>query len=117
MTIRKAWTGSENAGVAVLYFDMLDLAVSGQAYNKAAMIRNLQKGILSDRSRGSIESKLMNASAAHADIAPNDTTMSGFGYRPLSNYQATLRDAIKAERIKRYLRDGINEALKEAVGE
>lgn len=111
------WSVSENAALVSLYFDMLDSALIGTAYNKAEMIRLAQAEdestpgsdviftgsmpdwacCLSDRSRGSIEAKLMNASAAHRDIADSVTaTMDGHGYRCLSNYQAILRDAMKA---------------------
>ncbi len=110
------WTDAENAALVTLYFTMLDHATAGEAYNKAVMIREAQgeapntsptTGIentlhsavskaapLRDRSRGSIEAKLMNASAAHADLdgAP---TMDGYGYRALSNYQKTLKDAMR----------------------
>ena len=111
----KAWTTEENTALAALYFTMLDSAVAGLPYNKAALIRISQGGDpdgsirtdcaafsnkLRQRSRGSIESKLMNASACHAVIAPNDTTMDGFGYRALNNYQSSLLDAIKEERTR-----------------
>jgi hypothetical protein len=88
---------------------MLDKAVDGAAYNKAAMIRNAQDiywmnqnqpdapTALDARSRGSIEAKLMNASAAHRDIDPDATTMDCYGYRALSNYQAALKQAMTEE--------------------
>jgi hypothetical protein len=108
------WSVSENAALISLYFDMLDAALIGTAYNKAEMIRLAQAVdestpgsdviftgsmpdwacCLSDRSRGSVEAKLMNASACHRDLIPDATTMDGFGYRALSNYQATLKTAM-----------------------
>lgn len=108
MTTRTPWTPAENLAVSRLYFDMLAAATAGHAYNKAAMIRHAQtpgdfthsgpySGPLKDRTRGSIEAKLMNCSAAHAAIDPTATTMDGFGYRALANYQATLVDAMRAE--------------------
>lgn len=82
----KAWTPEENRAVVALYFAMLDHAVSGEPYNKAAMIRAVQgtdvpgeAGPLIWRSRGSIEAKLMNCSAAHAACDPQAVTMDGFG--------------------------------------
>ncbi len=100
------WTDAENAALIALYFTMLDHATAGEAYNKAAMIRaaqgeqtsNQRGGAftpLSNRSRGSIEAKLMNASAAHRDLG-GTPTMDGYGYRALSNYQKTLKDAMAA---------------------
>ena len=113
------WSDSENHALVALYFVMLDNAVAGKPYNKAAMIRSAQQnpehasqgsfaGNLSERSRGSIESKLMNASAAHRDVYeaaavyPAPVTMDGYGYRMLCNYQAALRDAMAtAVRLRR----------------
>jgi len=114
------WSISENAALVSLYFDMLDSALIGAAYNKAEMIRLARHEYeptpgsdviftgsmpdwaccLQDRSKGSIEAKLMNASAAHRDVSAesggNATTMDGYGYRCLSNYQATLKVAMTA---------------------
>jgi hypothetical protein len=105
----KAWTDEENAAIVALYFAMLDAAIEGRPYNKRAMIREKQDatlqlggpvpplyaGWLKDRSKGSIEAKLMNCSACHAALDPNALTMDGFGYRALSNYQATLKTAMR----------------------
>ncbi len=103
------WTDDENRAIVALYFIMLGRAISGQDYNKAAMIRNA-KGTdseptaaypLAARSRGSIELKLMNCSAAHRDVSResggNATTMDGHGYRALPNYQAKLKAAMQVE--------------------
>ncbi len=108
----KPWTAAENEAVIDLYFGMLGRAKSGVAYSKAAMIRAAQGqaeipttgytitfGPLASRSKGSIEFKLMNCSAAHLDIDPGATTMHGFGYRELSNYQADLK-AIMRKQLK-----------------
>jgi hypothetical protein len=111
MTTRKPWTDTENAALAALYFAMLDAAITGEKYNKAAMIRAYQfagkdqpfmaASALAARSRGSIEAKLMNASAAHRDLFPDAVTMDGFGYRALANYQKALRDAIHDALLRR----------------
>ena len=113
------WSDSENHALVALYFVMLDNAVAGKPYNKAAMIRSAQgradqwqnashdsdgNAILRNRSRGSIESKLMNASAAHHDLNPEAETMHGHGYRALSNYQATLSEAMLFALQNRVLR-------------
>jgi len=101
-----------------LYFAMLDKAIVGRPYNKAAMIRTVQfydlqrtcPAPLSGRSRGSIEAKLMNCSAAHLDVltaqhtppiadsvamANVSQTMHDHGYRCLANYQASLKVAVQ----------------------
>jgi hypothetical protein len=98
------WTAPENLGVCRLYFAMLDRATAGAKYNKAAMIREATRdngagdtGPLVARSRGSVELKLMNASAAHAIIRPQAVTMDGFGYRAMANMQRGLLDAMRAE--------------------
>jgi len=111
---RTPWTPAENAALVSLYFAMLDRAIKAQPYNKAAMIRKAQNGdfdgLVSDnmngplalRSRGSIEAKLMNASAAHADLltaggkstdGPHQT-MAAHGYKAWGNYQASLKQAM-----------------------
>jgi hypothetical protein len=113
MSNRKPWEAAENMALASLYFTMLEAATSGTAYNKAAMIREKQRdngpgdtGALVARSRGSIEAKLMNASAAHQDlmrdrILPAGETMATHGYKAWGNYQATLRGAVLVEAQRR----------------
>lgn len=113
MTRPPTWNEAENRALCALYFWMLDNAVNGRFYNKAAMIRTArgeqtpsQPGgaftPLGKRSRGSIELKLMNASAAHRDCFlgsdgdhDEPETMDGHGYRALFNYQAALKDAMR----------------------
>ena len=104
-----AWSDAENAALIALYFRMLDGTQRvGKKLNKARLIRIAQgaepdhrvtdcEGFSSrilHRSRGSIESKLMNASACHCDLDPQAVTMDGFGYRALGNYQASLKSAM-----------------------
>jgi len=102
------WTDDENTAIVALYFEMLDYAIPGKQYTKAGLIRIARgetvghecdkfDGILSNRSKGSIEAKLMNCSAAHRDCCPTATTMDGYGYRCLSNYQGKLKFAMAAE--------------------
>ena len=116
---RTPWTDQENTALVALYFAMLDKATTGQPYSKAGAIRTAQgnpkpgdsfggddhvPGIfcqLTDRSRGSIEAKLMNASAAHRDLMADATTMDGFGYRCLPNYQKSLKDAMNDALLRR----------------
>lgn len=112
MTTTKAkpgpWADEENRAICELYFQMLDAATEGRSYNKAAMIRKAQypepefRGPLWNRSRGSIEAKLMNCSAAHRDLREGHTTMDGYGYRALSNYQASLKATMTVVLQDRY---------------
>ena len=108
MTTRTPWTAGENLALVRLYFEMNDAATTGRPYQKAAMIRHASRdngpgdtGPLANRSRGSIEAKLMNATACHRDLCPDAETMDGHGYRALSNYQAALKDAMRAELQRR----------------
>lgn len=119
MTNKSPWTDPENGGLVRCYFEMNDAAHGGKAYNKAALIRDYRGedaaafGPLENRSRASIEFKLMNATAAHADIlaelynggdnAPAylELTMHGHGYRAMPNYQASLKQAMREELEKR----------------
>ena len=103
------WKNDENEATIDLYFAMLDAQMADQRYSKADMIRayrgepqsswdaGVYAGILSGRSRGATEFKLMNASACHADLRPNDETMHNHGYRALPNYQAGLKEAMIAK--------------------
>lgn len=137
MTKRAPWTDQENAALVALYFAMLDEAIAGRPYNKAAMIRqfrgehqdrhNLELsdyvGPLRNRSRGSIEAKLMNASAAHRDCylcsdgdLGEPETMDGHGYRALPNYQKSLKDAMKAALLSREFRGAETEIFSDATG-
>lgn len=108
MTNKTPWIDTENGGVVALYFEMVDKATTGRPYNKAAMIRSYSKPVqgdgyygisrpLANRSRGSIEFKLMNCSAAHADLVPGAETMHEHGYRAMPNYQSSLKDAMRSQ--------------------
>lgn len=107
MTDKKArpgpWTDTENAGCCALFFRMQHKAAAGQAYNKAEMIRE-ERGEecranpgghlgkpLSQRSRPSIEMKLMNLSAVMESLGRPELSMSEHGYRAMPNYQANLK--------------------------
>ena len=110
MTNRTPWQAAENMALAELYFEMIDAEQDEQRYSKADHIRayrgeaqtshpGVPDAPLANRSRGSIEFKLMNATACHQDlqadgILPESLTMHDRGYRALPNYQATLRGAV-----------------------
>lgn len=83
------WSRSEVKAIVGDYFDMLEREQRGEPVNKAEHNRNLQDEI--GRSRGSIEFKHANISAALLDL--------GFpliidGYKPRYNYQGLLREVV-----------------------
>jgi hypothetical protein len=82
------WSDTENDAVVAAYFAMLGDELSGQSYNKAAHNRLLQEQ--TGRSRGSIEFKLCNVSAAVRCFAQPMIN----GYLPRYNFQSTLEDAV-----------------------
>lgn len=82
------WSDIENDAILASYFTMLSDELSGRGYNKAAQNRALQEQI--GRSRGSIEFKLCNVSAACIGLGlPNIK-----GYKPRFNFQMSLADAV-----------------------
>jgi hypothetical protein len=98
---KPSWNDTENAALVALYFVMQDKAAKGQAYVKAAMIREAQgtdeePGALHTRSRGSIEAKLMNVSGVLKDLGREDVSMADHGYVPMSNYQSDLKTMVVA---------------------
>ena len=91
------WSDVENWGLCSLYAAMSLRAVNGMDYNKAAMIREQQEEgkALADRSRGSIEAKLMNLTAVLLDLGLTTYSMERHGYKALSNYQGALKEQAK----------------------
>ena len=86
------WSKQEVVAVVRDYLDMLEFELAGLRYSKAAHLRRLQESIKS-RSRGSIEFKRQNISAAliNAGIRYID------GYKPLGNYQGLLDEVLADE--------------------
>lgn len=82
------WSDIENEAVVVSYFTMLSDELSGRRYNKAAQNRVLQDQI--GRSRGSIEFKLSNVSAACVGLGLPFIN----GYKPLFNFQMSLAETV-----------------------
>jgi hypothetical protein len=82
------WSELENDAVVECYFSMLSDELAGRPYNKAANNRLLQEQI--GRSRGSIEFKLCNISAAAQGFALPFVE----GYKPRFNFQMSLAEAI-----------------------
>jgi hypothetical protein len=82
------WTLVEVEAIVSDYLDMLEMELKGQRFSKIEYNRKLQSQI--GRSKGSIEFKHANISAILIE--------EGFpyidGYKPRSNYQELLRDAV-----------------------
>jgi hypothetical protein len=87
------WTRAEVEAVVDDYLSMLALELAGAPYSKAAHLRRLQPRLV-DRSKGSVEFKRANVSAALIEA--------GFqyidGYKPRGNYQGRI-DEVLAERL------------------
>ncbi|CAN1569056.1 hypothetical protein MCEMIH15_03082 [Caulobacteraceae bacterium] len=83
------WSDEENDLIVAGYFDMLRLEIAGESFIKAERNRLLQKH-LTKRSRGSIEFKHQNISAAMLGL--NQPWIEG--YKPMSNFQFTLVEAL-----------------------
>lgn len=82
------WSDEENDAVVASYFSMLQDEISGRPYVKAAHNRLLQNQI--GRSKGSIEFKMSNVSAAAIGFGLPIIK----GYQPRFNFQMTLAEAI-----------------------
>lgn len=82
------WAGDEIDVVVASYFGMLRAELSEQPYVKARINREVQA--LTGRSRGSVERKFQNISAILLGMGAVFVD----GYKPLSNVQQALRDAV-----------------------
>ncbi|MBN9672918.1 DUF3883 domain-containing protein [Roseibium aggregatum] len=106
------WSDTENDAVVAAWFSMLGDELSGRSYIKAERNRLLQDQ--TGRSRGSIEFKLCNVSAAAKGFALPIVK----GYQPKFNFQMSL-----AEAVARWLalnplwEPALNEAISTGVGE
>lgn len=94
------WIAAELQAGIELYDRMHRCAMTGEPYNKAQMIRDSRcldgcHQPLIGRSKGSIEMKLMNISAACEALGRPDLSMAEHGYRPMKNMQKALKDAVE----------------------
>ncbi len=83
------WAEDEIVAVVDVYLEMLREEIDGAAFVKAEANRVVQEQ--TGRSRGSVEFKFANVSAALEDLGLPRVG----GYKPLSNYQASLRSEIE----------------------
>ena len=86
--VGRPWSDDENQAIVADYFKMLAEDLAGHRYNKAEHNRRLQSHI--GRSKGAIEYKHQNISAVL--IGLGETWIPG--YRPASNFQASLEQAV-----------------------
>jgi hypothetical protein len=109
MTTKRSppWNDQENDAVIALYFAMCTHVDNATEYDSAQLIGMAQgmdtdrnsdlpvwAGQLSNRSRGSIEIKLMNVTACLRSLGYAGTTMEQHGYIAMGNYQSTLKPAV-----------------------
>lgn len=88
------WSRQENEAIVDDYLRMLAAEQRGEDFNKTAH-RNALTPLLRGRSKGSIERKHMNISAALIELGQPYI----IGYKPLPNYQAALADLV-ADRVE-----------------
>ena len=86
----EAWSPEEVEAAVADYFAMLAKELKGEPYNKAEHNRQLQ-GLLSNRTRGSVERKHQNISAVLIDLGYPYVD----GYKPLNNYQELLARVVQ----------------------
>lgn len=92
----RPWTRLEDEAAIADYLDMLIEELSGRPVNKAEHNRRL-RAVLTERSKGSIEFKHANISAAMIDLGYRYVD----GYKPRPNYQDLLRRVIEARMAAR----------------
>lgn len=85
------WTREEVAAAVASYMQMLTLHLTGQRHDKTSFRKRLLTQ-LRGRSKGAIEKKHQNISAALLDLG----CMFLPGYAPLTNYQSILLDEVAA---------------------
>lgn len=96
MARNENWSDEENSVLVNAYLDMLRHELQDEAYVKADVNRMLQ-GVLG-RGRGSIEFKMANVSAVLREMSFPFVN----GYKPYPNIQASLRDRVRAEVLRRH---------------
>ena len=87
VTTRTTWSDSDHSTVLNLYFSMLAMQDTGTKFTKAPLVRLAME--TTGKTRGSVESKLMNISALQAE----NGRMQVKGYKALSNYGESLKAA------------------------
>lgn len=86
---RKPWTAENNRELVDLYNEMIAFQLSGEKYSKAPLVRALAEK--QERTKGSIECKLMNVSAIRQNLLKLPIVK---GYKALDNYNHDLADMV-----------------------
>lgn len=104
------WSHDENQALLDAYFAMLLAELSGRKYVKAEFNRQVQEA--TGHSKGSVEFKFCNVSAALSDLQQPYVR----GYRPRHNFQASLMDQVLAHpQLPVISAFGLQEKLEEYV--
>ena len=85
-----AWSDGELASAVAAYVGMLRDELAGKPYVKAAINRQLREGPLATRTKGSIEFRMQNISAALYDLKMPRIA----GYLPAKNVGAAVMDKL-----------------------
>jgi len=86
------WTDEELTSAIQSYLDMLRAELNGQPYSKAEVNRQLRMGPLSTRTKGSIEFRMQNISAALYELRMPWIA----GYLPARNIGSTVKEKMVA---------------------
>ena len=92
MTTRNPWTPDETSALLAAYGSLGDAQAAGLYLSKAALVRSLMAGPCIGRSKGSVEAKLMNLSAACVLAGTGYVK----GYKPAPNMQRCLIPLVAA---------------------
>lgn len=85
-----AWSDAELTSAVAAYIGMLRDELAGKPYIKAAINRQLREGPLASRTKGSIEFRMQNISAALYDLKMPRIA----GYLPAKNVGAAVMDKL-----------------------
>lgn len=86
------WTDEELTSAILAYLDMLRAELNGQSYSKAEVNRQLRTGALVTRTKGSIEFRMQNISAALYELKMPWIA----GYLPAKNIGSTVKEKMVA---------------------
>lgn len=89
---RNPWTPDEITALLVAYGSLVDAQAEGTYLSKAGLVRALMAGPCNTRSKGSVEAKLMNLSAACVLAGTGYVR----GYKPAPNMQRILIPLVAA---------------------
>ena len=86
---RRTWTDAEVRTLCALYQSMLTAQRAGERFVKAPAVRACAAEL--QRSKGSVEAKLMNLSACQRDLGRDYVA----GYKPLPSYAKSMLQIVE----------------------